>query len=412
MTGLSDNPERWLAIVGIGEDGLDGLSPAARRLISQAELVVGGERHLAFANDIGGERLVWPSPLTDAIPGIMAWRGRRVCVLASGDPFFYGVGATLMRHFDPAEMVCIPAPSAFSLAASRLGWGLQDCALVSLHGRSFERIVPLLQPGARILALSWDETTPAHLASFLTERGMGRSRLVVCERMGGPHERVLDAQAAGFAGGPLDPLNTVALEIVADRRALVLPLASGLPDDLFEHDGQITKREIRAVTLSALAPRQGELLWDIGAGSGSVGIEWMLRHPANRAIAIDPRADRAARAARNAASLGVPDLQIVNAAAPAALEGLPPPDAIFVGGGGTDPAVLDAAWAGLRPGGWLVVNAVTLETQAELMRRHVDLGGELVSMQIARADRVGPHHGWRAAMPIVQWSIVKPGEQA
>ncbi|MCP8939827.1 precorrin-6y C5,15-methyltransferase (decarboxylating) subunit CbiE [Alsobacter sp. SYSU M60028] len=400
-------PQRWLSLVGIGEDGLDGLTPAARRLLSQAELVVGGERHLGLAGSFPGERMAWPSPLTDGIPAILARRGRPVCVLATGDPFFFGVGATLMRHVDPAEMLCLPAPSAFSLAAARLGWALQDCAPVSLHGRSFERIVPLLQPGARILALSWDETTPGRLAALLRERGLGGSRLVVCEALGGPRERILDATADSF-DAEVDPLNTVGLEVVAAPGARVLPLASGIPDSLFEHDGQITKREVRAITLSALAPRQGELLWDVGAGSGSVGIEWMLRHPANRAIAVEPRPDRAARIARNAAALGTPDLRIVQGAAPAALAGLPAPDAVFVGGGGTDPAVIDAAWSALSAGGRLVVNAVTLETQADLIARQARWGGELVSIQLARADAVGGFRGWRPAMPVAQWSVEKP----
>ncbi|WP_460447891.1 precorrin-6y C5,15-methyltransferase (decarboxylating) subunit CbiE [Alsobacter sp. SYSU BS001988] len=401
-------PQRWLSIVGIGEDGLDGLSPAARRLIEQAELVVGGERHLAFVEGVGpGRRMAWPSPLTDAVPRILEQRGRPVCVLASGDPFFYGVGATLAPHVAAEEVICLPAPSAFSLAAARLGWALQDCALVSLHGRAFERVAPHLQPGARILALSWDGSTPARLAAHLSARGMGRSRLTVCEAMGGPRERLTTMAAQDYALQEVDPLNLVAVEIAADRDAAVLSLAAGLPDALFETDGQITKREIRAMTLSALAPRRGQLLWDVGAGSGSVAVEWMLRHPANRAVAVEARPDRAARIARNALALGVPDLSIREGRAPAALDGLPPPDAVFVGGGATDPAVLDAAWAVLPDGGRFVVNAVTLETQAELIARHRRFGGDLVSVQIARADAVGPFHGWRPAMPVVQWAVSK-----
>ncbi|GGH10548.1 precorrin-6Y methyltransferase [Alsobacter metallidurans] len=400
----------WLSIVGIGEDGLDGVSPAARRCVEQAELLVGGARHLALVDGVGSaQRMAWPSPLTDAIPRLLEWRGRRVCVLASGDPFFYGVGATLAPHVAADEVHCLPAPSAFSLAAARLGWPLQDCALVSLHGRAFERIAPHLQPGARILALSWDETTPARLAEHLSARRMGASRLVVLEAMGGPRERISATTAETFAIASIDPLNLVAIEVVAERGAPVLSLAAGLPDGWFENDGQITKREIRAMTLSALAPRRGQLLWDVGAGSGSVGIEWMLRSPAMRAIAIEARPDRAARIHRNALALGAPDLDVREGEAPAALAGLPTPDAIFVGGGATDPAVLDAAWEALPAGGRLVVNAVTLETQAELMRRHAALGGELVSVQIARADRVGPFHGWRPAMPVVQWAVLKGG---
>lgn len=405
------SPGRWLAIVGIGEDGLDGLSPAALRLVKRAALLVGGARHLALAGETGARRLAWPSPLTDALPAILAERGRPVCVLASGDPFFYGVGSTLLRHVPAEEIVCLPAPSAFSLMAARLGWDLQATALVSLHGRPLERIRPHLQPGARILALSWDGETPACLAAHLRGLGLGRSRLIVGEALGGPRQRLTQATADGLGPDSFDPLNIVAIEVEAAPGARFVPLASGLADDLFEHDGQITKREIRAMTLSALAPLQGELLWDVGAGSGSVGIEWMLRHPMNRAIAVEPRPERAARVARNAIALGVPDLRVVEGEAPAALAGLPVPDAVFLGGGATDPGVLDAVWSALRPGGRLVVNAVTLETQAAIMARYGALGGELVTVQVARADPVGPYHGWRAAMPVMQWSVARPWEE-
>ena len=312
MTG-----ERWLAIVGLGEDGIDGLPPAARALVAQAELVVGGRRHLALAQPLDRETYVWPSPIEDALDAIEAWRGRPVCVLASGDPFCFGVGTMLMRRFSPAETVCLPAPSAFALAAARLGWSEQDCAILSLHGRPLEAIVPHLQPGTRILALSWDGTTPAKLAALLAERGMGRSKLTVCEAMGGPRERIRTGEAESLALGDVADLNTIALEVSADPGARVVPRAPGLPDDWFEHDGQITRRDIRAITLAALAPRRGDLLWDVGAGSGSVGIEWMLADPANRAIAIEERADRAARIARNALTLGAPALSVVAGKAPA-----------------------------------------------------------------------------------------------
>ncbi len=397
----------WLSIIGLGEDGLDGLSPAARRLLAQARLVVGGKRHLALAGDFPGEQLSWPSPPDAAFPDILARRGQPVCVLASGDPFFYGIGSLLMRHVAAEEMLCLPSPSAFSLAAARLGWAQQDCALITLHGRPLERIIPHLQQSARILALSWDGTTPGRLAALLLERGMGRSILTVLENIGGPRERIRRSAADGFTLGDIDPLNTVGLEIIADDRARIIPRAN-LPDDWFEHDGQITRRAMRAVTLSALAPRRGELLWDIGAGSGSVSIEWMLADPSHRAIAIERDPARAARIGRNALSLGVPDLRIVEGAAPDILQGLPRPDAIFVGGSATRDGVLDAAWSALESGGRLVVNAVTIETQAELTHRFNTQGGELMSFNFARADKVGRFHGWRAAMPVVQWAIVKP----
>ncbi|WP_158815610.1 precorrin-6y C5,15-methyltransferase (decarboxylating) subunit CbiE [Methylocapsa sp. S129] len=399
---------RWLSIIGVGEDGLDGLSPAARRLIAQASLVVGGARHLKLAGLAGDKTLTWPSPIDDAMPVVLARRGEPVCVLASGDPFFFGVGSLLMRHISPEEMICLPAPSAFSLAAARLGWSLQDCVTLSLHGRALEAVIPHLQPRARLLALSWDGSTPGKLAQLLVARGMGRSKLIVCEAMGGAKERLRSALAKDFALDDIAGLNTIAFEVVAEAGARVLPRASGLPDSLFEHDGQITKREIRAMTLAALAPRRGELLWDVGAGSGSVAIEWMLCDPANRAIAIERHPERAARIARNAAALGVPGLQIVEGHAPQALANLPRPDAIFVGGGASAEGLLDHLFNALAPGGRLVANAVTLEGHAELIRQFERRGGDLVQANIARADSLGRFHGWRPAMPVVQWRWEKP----
>jgi precorrin-6Y C5,15-methyltransferase (decarboxylating) len=314
-------PRRWLAIVGIGEDGAEGLSPIARSLVSGAEIVFGGERHLALAGAlIRGEARTWPSPFERGVADVLAARGKRVCVLASGDPFHYGVGAVLARRVDPAEMLVLPAPSAFSLAAGRLGWALAGCALVSLHGRALDLIRPHLQPGARVLALTADGAGPAALARLLADAGFGGSRITVLEALGGPRARVRSAPAARFDLGEIDPLNVVAIEVVAAPDARVIARAAGLPDELFEHDGQITKREIRAVTLSALAPRRGEMLWDIGAGAGSVTIEWMLADPSMRAVAIEARADRAERITRNAAALGVPGLSVICGTVPDVLK--------------------------------------------------------------------------------------------
>jgi precorrin-6Y C5,15-methyltransferase (decarboxylating) len=399
--------ERWLAVVGIGEDGVDGLSPAARRLVAQAGFVVGGKRHLTLAGPLSAETLVWPSPIENALDAIEARRGEPVCVLATGDPFFFGVGAMLTRRFAADEMICVPATSAFALAAARLGWSQQDCALLSLHGRPLEAIIPHLQSGARILALSWDDATPAKLAGLVTARGMGRSKITVCEAMGGPRERVRTTLARGFALDDLAALNTIGLEVVVDRGARVLPRAAGMPDDWFEHDGQITKREIRAITLAQLAPGRGELLWDVGSGSGSVAIEWLLADPANRAVAIEARHDRAARIARNALAFGVPCLSVVTGEAPQALADLPAPDAVFIGGGASAPNMIERAIGALAPGGRLVVNAVTLETQAACADWRARHGGELTQIAVAHAEPVGRYSGWRAAMPIVQWRLVK-----
>ncbi len=398
----------WLSLIGIGEDGRDGLSHDALQRLAQARLVVGGRRHLALAAPLDGvETMAWPSPLADALPAILACRGEPVCVLASGDPFFHGVGTLLAAAIPQGEIACLPAPSSLSLAAARLGWSLQECRWLSLHGRDLRLVIPHLQPRARLLLLTWDEHTPASLAALLVARGFGDSRLHVLQALGGPRERVAAAPADGFALGALDPLNIVALEVEAGPDARVIPLTPGLPDEWFEHDGQITKAAVRAATLAALRPFRGAHLWDIGAGSGSVAIEWMLRDPAMRATAVEARADRAARIERNAGALGVPGLAVVTGQAPAGLSALAPPDAVFIGGGAGDAALVEVAWSALPAGGRLVVNAVTIETGARLAALHASRGGELTTLSLAHADPVGRYRGWRPAMPVVQWAVSK-----
>ena len=399
----------WLTIIGIGEDGLYGLSPAARTALANAEIVFGGARHLELATPaIHGEQHPWQTPFSVSIDAVLAVRGRKVCVLASGDPFHYGVGATLSRHIDPAQMHVIPHPSAFSLAAARLGWPLQDVVSLSLHGRPIDLIRPHLHAAARILALTSDEKGPGALAALLVEAGFGRSIITVMEALGGPREQVRSQMADGFTFTEIDPLNICAITVVPLPGARVLPMTPGLDDALFEHDGQITKRDVRALTLSALAPRRHELLWDIGAGSGSIGIEWMLSDPSLRAVAIEAEPERAERIARNARSFGVPDLRVVGGPAPHALAGLEAPHAIFVGGGGTDPGVMEAALTALRPGGRLVANAVSLEMEQVLLTLHAERGGELVRLSVAQAAPLGGMMGWRPSMPITQWRWSKP----
>ncbi len=399
----------WLSIVGIGEDGLAGLGASAKAAISEAEVVFGGARHLELAADaITGESRLWLSPLSDSIAAIMALKGRKTCVLASGDPFHFGIGATLARQIDAGEMTVFPHPSAFSLAAARLGWPLQEAVTVSLHGRSLDRVRPYLHPGTRILTLTSDENGPAALAKLLTEAGFGMSILTVLEALGGPKETVRSQVAMSFRLDDIDPLNICAISVVALLGARILPLVPGRTDALFEHDGQITKRDIRAMTLAALSPRRGELLWDIGAGSGSIAIEWMLADPSLAAIAIEADPERSARIARNAAACGVPGLRVVTGTAPEALAGLDAPHAIFIGGGGSDPGVLDAAIVALRPGGRLVANAVTTQMEAVLLARHTANGGSLTRISVSRAEPIGSMTGWRPAMPITQWTWEKP----
>ncbi|MGO9392318.1 precorrin-6y C5,15-methyltransferase (decarboxylating) subunit CbiE [Rhodoblastus sp.] len=398
----------WLTLVGIGEGGRASLSPAAIEALAQARLVVGGARHLALAAPLGCEKLAWPSPMEQAYPQILARRGEKVVVLASGDPFFYGVGSVLAQKIPAEEMSCLPASSAFSLVAARLGWALQDCDLITLHGRPLERIIPALQNGAKIIALSWDGTTPARLAALLTQRGFGASRMTVCEHLGGPKERVRAVQADQFSSDEVEALNTLALDLMASRDARILCRSPGLPDEFFEHDGQITKSEIRALTLAALAPRLGELLWDIGAGSGSVAIEFMLADAKNAAIAIEQNSVRAERIARNALALGTPGLRVVAGRAPEILADLPRPQKIFIGGGPTEPGLIEAALDALLPGGILVVNGVTLETQSLLVARYGALGGRLLQVQVARAEKLGGFSAFRPGLPIVQWIFEKP----
>ncbi len=389
----------WLRIVGIGEDGVDGLSVRARRAIGGAALVVGGARHLALADPlIAGERLAWPSPIEAAFPAIIARHGEPVVVLASGDPSFYGIATTLAAVVPAAETEIVPAPSSVSLACARLGWAVQDVAVVSSCGRPLAAIRPHLHDGARLIVLSADATTPAVLAVMLEMLGFGASRLRVMERLGGPHERVTDSVPSDVAA-----LNLVAVEVQGSKP---VSLAAGRPDELFEHDGQITKSEIRAMTLAALAPSPGALLWDVGCGSGAVGIEWSLAHPACRAIGIEADATRADRAARNAVALGVPSLRVVRGAAPDALAGLPTPDAVFVGGGAED-GVLDVAWAALRPGGKFVANAVLAETEVRLFEAFTRHGGSLTRLSVERLGVLGGGHGFLPARPITQWAATK-----
>jgi precorrin-6Y C5,15-methyltransferase (decarboxylating) len=407
MADSDGTPAPWLSIVGIGEDGLDGMSAAARDLLAGAELVAGGQRHLALVASMGKPTFAWETPFAASIPTLLKHRGKRVVALCSGDPFWYGAGSVLAEAVPAAETVVVPAPSTFAWAAARLRWRLEETVTLGLHARPVELLRPYLRTGARLIVLVRDSAAPAQIAEYLTGVGFGTSRLTILEALGGPRERISVATAAGFALDDVESPVALAIEAVADPDAAIIPRVVGLPDELFGHDGQLTKREIRAVSLSTLAPRGGELLWDVGAGSGAIGIEWLLAHPANRAIAIEAREDRLGNARANAHSLGVPHLDLRLGTAPDALKGLPTPDAVFVGGGASREGVLDAVWQALPPGGRLVVNSVTLETEAKLIDWQARHGGALLRLSVERAGPVGGLTGWRAAMPVVQWSVTK-----
>ena len=397
----------WLSIVGVGADGLPGLTPAARALIDSAEVLVGGTRHLGMVNG-SAERLTWETPLSRTVEAIAARRGRRVVVLASGDPMWFGIGVTLARRFPRGEIAILPHLGAFSLAASRLGWPLADVEAITLHGRPLDLLALHLSPGARLLILSENGDTPARVAAFLRDRGWGRSTITVLENLGATDERGIDGIAAQWNAGPCADLNTIAVACVADPGTRALSRAPGLPDDAFVHDGQLTKREMRAATLAALVPLPGQVLWDIGAGCGSIGIEWMRAARGSRAIAIEREPSRQALIAQNAAALGVPRLRVVAGTAPDALRDLESPDAIFIGGGLSE-TVVEFCWDGLKPAGRLAANAVTLEGEAILLDAYARRGGELSRIAIGRAGAIGGRTAFRPLMPVTQWSVTKHG---
>ncbi|MGW1517791.1 precorrin-6y C5,15-methyltransferase (decarboxylating) subunit CbiE [Streptomyces sp. NPDC002287] len=409
-------PPIAVAVVGLGADGWAGLTAAAREALAGAEVLIGGPRQLDLlpAGECPGLRVAWPSPLRPAVPKLTAEHaGRRIAVLASGDPMFYGIGRALSEELGPDALRVHPHPSSVSYACARLGWPVEDTEVVTAVGRPVARLAAALHEGRRVLVLSAGAATPGEIAALLRERGFGPSRMRVLEQLGSEREDAYEGTADDWRRPPGDPLNVVAVECRRDPAATVPRLGAtpGLPDAAYEHDGQLTKRHVRAATLCALAPAPGELLWDIGGGSGSIGIEWMRTHPSCRAVAVERVPERAARIARNAAALGVPGLRVVVGAAPAALDQLDAPDAVFIGGGLTAPGLLDAAWAALAPGGRLVVNTVTLESEAVLAQQHRRLGGELVKLAVAHAVPVGGFTGWRQAMPVTQWSATKPQPQ-
>lgn len=399
-----------LTVVGIGADGWDGLSPSAREVVSRAEVVLGGRRHLAMLPPLDAVPEPWPSPLLDGLPGLLErYDGRRVVVLASGDPLVSGIATTLVRLLGPGRVVVLPAVSSVALARARMGWSAESVDVVTVVGRDADVVRAHLTPGRRVVVLSSDGTTPALLADLLSRSGLGASPMTVLSDLGGDDEQRLDVRASQWAGREAPVLNVVCLECRPDGPGVPLrPAVPGLPDDAFEHDGQLTKRDLRASALSRLGPVPGQLLWDVGAGAGSVGIEWMRSDPRCRAVAVEADGHRAERIRRNAAALGVPGLDVREARAPEALAGLPAPDAVFVGGGASGPGVLEACWEALDAGGRMVVHAVTLETEQRLLACHREHGGELTRLAVEHAEPIGTFTGWTPARPVVQWSATKP----
>ncbi|MBK0058914.1 precorrin-6y C5,15-methyltransferase (decarboxylating) subunit CbiE [Pseudomonas sp. S44] len=397
----------WLTVVGIGEDGFSGLGKQARRALLCAARIFGSPRQLALLpRCVVGERLAWPSPFS--LAPVLALHGEPVCVLASGDPMFYGVGASLARQVPAEQMQVLSMPSSCALAAARLGWPLQEVQVVSVVARPLAALNAQLYSGVRLLVLSNDGDSPAAIAQLLRERGYGPSRMQVFEHLGGPDEKRLSGSAEDWPHAQVAALNLVAIECQAAPDSPRLSPISGLPDSAFRHDGQLTKRDVRAITLARLAPQPGELLWDVGAGCGSIGIEWMRAHPSCRALAIEADEGRQAFIEYNRDQLGVPGLQLIRGKAPQALADLERPDAIFIGGGVTGEGVLPLCWERLRPGGRLVANAVTLQSELALAHFREQHGGDLTRIHVAQAQVLGSFDTWRQALPITLLEVVKP----
>ena len=397
----------WLTVVGIGEDGFKGLGKNARHALLRASRIIGGQRQLDLLPVcIRGERQLWPSPFS--LEPVLALRGEPVCVLASGDPMFFGVGASLARKLPNDEMLILPAPSSCSLAAARMGWPLQDVVTLSVVARPIAALNAQLFSGVRLLVLSNDGKSPAAIATLLRGRGFGASRLTVLEHLGGAAERRIEGVANDWNNPVIADLNLIAIECIAEPNTPRLSRLAGLPDSAFQHDGQLTKRDVRAITLARLAPVPGELLWDVGAGSGSIGIEWMRAHPGCRALAVEADEGRQLLIEHNRDALGVPGLQLIRGSAPQALDGLERPDAIFIGGGVTREGVLDTCWAELKPGGRLIANAVTLQSEVTLITWRERHGGELTRIHVAQAQPLGEFDTWRQALPITLLDVVKP----
>ncbi|WP_198407428.1 precorrin-6y C5,15-methyltransferase (decarboxylating) subunit CbiE [Nocardia terpenica] len=402
--------ERPIAVVGIGADGWEGLGAAGRAAVAEAEVVFGSARQLALVPEgVGGQRRAWPSPLLPALPELLAaHEGSRVCVLASGDPMFYGIGVTLAKLVGAAALRVLPQPSSASLACARLGWALAETPVVSAVGRPVQTILPELADGRRVLVLSADQRTPARVAELLVHNGFAASTMTVLEQLGGPSERIVTATAATWTEPPGDPLNIVAVDCVADPDAPRLTRLPGLPDEMYGGDGQLTKAEIRALALAALAPAPGELLWDVGGGSGTIAIEWCRTHPSCRAVGFERSEPRRHQIAANATALGVPGIEVRGEVLAALRDGdLPGPDAVFLGGGLTQPGVFETCWARLRSDGRLVADAVTAESEALLVRWAATHGGRLRKFQIYRAEPLGTFTAWRPHLPVTQWSVSK-----
>lgn len=399
---MGDRP--WLTLIGIGEDGLDGLTDASRKALNSADVIMAPDRHLGLIDQIGIPKIPWPVPFSDGIAKLLELKGRKVVVLASGDPFWFGAGSVLAQHLDHAEWQAFPGLSCFAMMANRLGWPLEKTTCLGLHAKPLSSLRPYLHHRRRLIVTLRDGDAVAGLARYLQESGFGQSQIHIGQSLGGGNERVETQTADTYEGPFVHPL-CAAIDLCGDSGDRDLPLASGLPDDLFTHDGQLTKRPIRALALSALAPRYGEVLWDIGGGSGSIAIEWLLSDPSLQAMCFEQNETRADTIKENAHKLGVDRLKVFTGCAPAVLEGVEFPDVVFIGGG-LNQELLTYLRTSLPAGTRLVAHAVTLESEAILASCQSDMGGTLMRIDLAHSQPIGRKRGWKSSYPVVQWSAM------
>ena len=395
----------WLNIIGIGEDGLDGLRSSTKFILESAEILIGGERHHNLTSELNVERIYWPKPFNLMYEKIKSYRGKKVVILVTGDPLWFSVGVKIGSLFDSTELTYHPHISAFQNAAVRMNWPLEDVETTTVHGRPLERIIPFFQPNQKLLVLTSGSETPKQVAELLTSKGFGNSKLTVLSSMGGEDEQLFSGEAKNW-NESVPSFNTLAIECVSSIKASFQTRLPGLPDHIFQSDGTMTKQEVRAITVAKLKPVGNALLWDVGCGCGTVAIEWMRAAPSSRAIGIDARLDRCELTSINALNLGVPDLRVIQGNVPSALRELDPPNAIFIGGGFTK-ETFDLCWAELKSMGRLVVNAVTLESEALLLNLYKNYGGELTKISINRVESIGNSAVWKPFKPITQWSLEK-----
>ncbi len=398
---------QWLDIIGLTEAEAPALPAHLRAILGNAEVIVGPQRLIDKLPEFAAKTMAWQTPFSAMLEQIAALKGTKTVILATGDPNWFGIGASLARHFSSDEFTMHPAPSSFQLAGARLHWPLQNCATISLHGRDVATIQKHIAPGARILALTSDRQTMGAVAAILKARGYGDSQLSILQNLGAPNEQIDRFKANAIANDAIGDFYVLAIDCVAAPSAPLLAQTPGLPDDAFVSDGQLTKREVRAASLAKLAPHPGALLWDVGAGCGAIGIEWMRAAANAKAICFERDTKRLQMIAENSNNLGTPDLRTIAGEAPKTLADQPAPDAIFMGGAVGDHLLFDACWQALKPGGRLVANAVTIEGETALYQRHEKLGGEITRIDIAHLDHIGTYRAMRPRMAVTQWLIVK-----